>query len=48
VIRAIVGHYKLHEQETPPAPDVNGHFYTLDFEFALETGETRIPTPPIS
>jgi protocatechuate 3,4-dioxygenase beta subunit len=48
VIRAIVGHYKLHEQETPPAPDVDGPFYTLDFEFALEAGPTRIPTPPIS
>jgi uncharacterized integral membrane protein (TIGR00698 family) len=47
-IRAIVGHYKLHERGTPPAPDVDGPFYTLPFEFALDAGETRIPTPPIS
>lgn len=47
VIRSIIGNYQLHEDGTPPAPDVEGPFYTLQYDFALEPGEMRIPIPPI-
>jgi catechol 1,2-dioxygenase len=47
VIRSIVGHYALHEGEPAPAPDVDGPYYTLQYDFVLEPGEMRIPIPPI-
>jgi catechol 1,2-dioxygenase len=47
VIRSIVGHYALHESGPAPAPDVEGPFYTLQYDFVLEPGEMRIPIPPI-
>ncbi len=48
VIRSIVGHYVLHEDGPAPAPDVEGAFYTLQYDFVLEPGEMRIPIPPIA
>ena len=48
VIRSIVGHYVLHEDGPGPAPDVEGAFFTLQYDFVLEPGEMRIPIPPIA
>ena len=47
VIRSIVGAYVRHGGGPAPAPDVDGPFYTLDYDFVLERGEMRIPIPPI-
>ena len=47
VIRSIVGHYQLHGTGPAPAADVTGPFYTLDYDFTLESGEMRLPIPPI-
>ena len=47
VIRSIVGAYVRHDGGPAPAPDVDGPFYTLDYDFVLERGEMRIPVPPI-
>jgi hypothetical protein len=33
--------------ETPPAPDVEGPWYSLDYTFKMEPGEAKLPRPPI-
>lgn len=48
VIRSIVGRYEWHDSGPPPAPDVEGPFYTLAYDFVLEPGEMRTPVPPIA
>jgi catechol 1,2-dioxygenase len=48
VTKALIGNYVRHENETPPAPDVNGPWYSFDYTFAMETGEAKLPRPPIS
>ncbi len=47
VLRSIIGDYVRHEQGPAPAPDVDGPYYTLEYDFVLEHGEMRIPVPPI-
>ena len=46
VTRALVGDYVRHD-EAPPAPDVERPWYSLDFNFTIEPGESRLPRPPI-
>jgi catechol 1,2-dioxygenase len=46
VTRALVGNYRRGEG-TPPAGDVTGVWYTLDYTFMMEPGEAVIPKPPI-
>ena len=48
VTRALVGNYVLHEAGQPPAADVQGAWYTLDFTFTLEPGVAKLPRPPIT
>ncbi len=48
VTRALIGQYVLHSGEAPPAPDIEGAWYTLDHHFVIEPGEARLPKPPIS
>ena len=48
VTKALIGNYVRHENETPPAPDVKGPWYSLDYTFAMENGEAKLPRPPIS
>ena len=48
VTRRLVGNYVRHENETPPAPDVNGPWYSLDYHFVMEPGATKLPRPPIT
>ena len=47
VTRALVGNYVRHENEAPPAPDVEGSWYSLDYTFKMEPGEAKLPRPPI-
>jgi catechol 1,2-dioxygenase len=43
-----VGNYRRHDAgETPPAPDVQAPWYTLDYVFVMEPGEAKRPVPPI-
>jgi catechol 1,2-dioxygenase len=46
VTRALVGDYKKHS-DNPPAPDVSGPWYKLDYRFMMEEGEASLPQPPI-
>ena len=48
VTRALVGNYILHENEQPPAADVTGPWYSLDFTFTIEPGIAKLPRPPIT
>jgi hydroxyquinol 1,2-dioxygenase len=48
VTSALVGNYVRHEGERPPAPDVEGPWYSLDFTFIVEPGTARLPRPPIT
>jgi catechol 1,2-dioxygenase len=47
VTRALVGNYVRHE-DAPPAPDIAGPWYSLDFTFTVEPGEAKLPRPPIT
>jgi hydroxyquinol 1,2-dioxygenase len=47
VTRALIGDYLRHENEVPPAPDVEGPWYSLDYTFKMEPGEAKLPRPPI-
>jgi catechol 1,2-dioxygenase len=48
VTRHLIGNYVRHESETPPAPDVNGPWYSLDYSFVMEAGTSKLPRPPIT
>jgi catechol 1,2-dioxygenase len=48
VTRRLIGNYVRHEHDTPPAADVEGPWYSLDYTFVMEGGQTRLPKPPIS
>ncbi len=47
VTKALIGDYQKHEGGTPPAPDVAAPWYTLDYTFHVEPGDSGLPTPPI-
>ena len=48
VTRRLIGNYVRHENERRPAADVEGPWYSLDYTFVMEAGQTRLPKPPIS
>jgi hydroxyquinol 1,2-dioxygenase len=47
VTRALIGNYERHDNGSAPAPDVAAPWYSLDYTFPMEAGETRLPRPPI-
>jgi hydroxyquinol 1,2-dioxygenase len=48
VTRHLIGNYVKHENERPPAPDVTGPWYSLDYTFVMEPGSAKLPRPPIT
>ena len=48
VTRALVGNYTRHESGNPPAADVSGPWYSLDFTFTVEPGVSKLPRAPIT
>ena len=48
VTRALIGKYVLHEGEPAPGPGVAGPWYSLEHQFVIEAGESRLPRPPIT
>lgn len=46
VTRALIGDYVRHD-EPAPEPGVESPWYRLDFTFVIESGESRLPRPPI-
>jgi hydroxyquinol 1,2-dioxygenase len=47
VTKALIGNYLRHENGPAPAPGVKGPWYSLDYTFPMESGEARLPRPPI-
>lgn len=47
VTRTLVGDYRRNDSGEPPAPGVEAPWYTLNYRFAMETGEAILPKPPI-
>ena len=47
VTQALIGHY-VQRDGGAPAPDVTGCWYSLEHTFVIETGEARLPNPPIT
>jgi catechol 1,2-dioxygenase len=47
VTRHLIGDFRRNEAGSPPAPDITGPWYTLDYTFVMEPGEARLPKPPI-
>jgi protocatechuate 3,4-dioxygenase beta subunit len=48
VTKDLIGDYRRHDaEETPPAPDVQAPWYTLDYTFVMQPGEAKRPLPPI-
>ena len=48
VTRHLIGNFVRHENDAPPAPDVEGPWYSLDYTFIMEPGDSRLPRPPIT
>ncbi len=48
VTQALVGRYVRHENGAVPAPEVTGPWYSLEHSFVVESGEARLPRPPIT
>ena len=46
VTRALIGDFQHHDRGAP-APDVEGEWVSLDYAFAMQPGEARLPRPPI-
>jgi len=46
VTRALIGDYVRHDGKAPAA-DVKGEWYSLDQNFVMEKGKSRLPKPPI-
>jgi protocatechuate 3,4-dioxygenase beta subunit len=46
VTRHLIGDYRRHEGGAP-APDVEGQWCSLDYDFVMEPGEAVLPKPPI-
>jgi catechol 1,2-dioxygenase len=47
VTRALVGRFERHDSPHPTATDAGTPWYSLDYTFAMEPGESRLPRPPI-
>lgn len=48
VTRALIGNYVKHDTEAAPDADVKGPWYSLDYTFAMENGEAKLPRAPIT
>jgi hydroxyquinol 1,2-dioxygenase len=46
VTRHLIGNFERHDSN-PPAPDVEGAWYSLERTFVMEPGDSRLPTAPI-
>ncbi len=47
VTRALIGKFDRHNEPHPSEPDVDVPWYSLDYTFVMESGEARLPKPPI-
>jgi hydroxyquinol 1,2-dioxygenase len=48
VTRRLIGNYVRHDNEPAPHPGAEAPWYSLDYTFAMEPGESKLPAAPIS
>ena len=48
VTRALMGDYIRHDERHPSDAAVSAPWYSLDYSFVMEPGETVLPRPPIN
>jgi len=48
VTRHLIGDYIRHDEPCPRAADVKPPWYSLEHTFVMESGEARLPKPPIT
>ncbi len=48
VTRHLLGNFVRHENDAPPAPDIEAPWYSLDHTFVMEPGRSRLPRPPVT
>jgi catechol 1,2-dioxygenase len=47
VTRALTGHFERHDRAPAARPELAPPWFSLDFTFRMEPGESRLPRPPI-
>jgi catechol 1,2-dioxygenase len=47
VTKALLGDYTLHEERHPTDPRLRPPWYSLDYTYVMEPGETKLPVAPI-
>jgi catechol 1,2-dioxygenase len=47
VTKALIGDFVRHDEPRPSEPDLPTPWYSLDYRYVLEPGETVLPKPPI-
>jgi len=47
VTKALLGDYTLHEGGHPNDPQLRPPWYSLDYTYVMEPGETKLPVAPI-
>ena len=47
VTRALMGDYIRHTEAHPSDSSVSVPWYSLDYQYVMEVGETLLPKPPI-
>ncbi|HWE20417.1 MAG TPA: dioxygenase [Hyphomicrobiaceae bacterium] len=48
VTRRLIGNYVLHDSEPAPEPGTEGPWYSLEYSFVMEPGQSQLPAAPIS
>jgi hydroxyquinol 1,2-dioxygenase len=48
VTRRLIGNYVRHDSEPAPWPGVEGEWYSLDYAFEMEPGDSQLPAAPIT
>ena len=47
VTKALLGDYRRHEEPHPSGARISPPWYSLDYTYVMEAGETKLPAPPI-
>jgi catechol 1,2-dioxygenase len=47
VTKALIGDFIRHDEPHPTEPDVPSPWYSLDYDYVMESGEAVLPRPPI-
>jgi len=48
VTKQLIGHYAYHSEEPAPSSEIKAPWYSLEFEFILDQGDSGLPPAPVS